>query len=38
MHGASAEIEASGYSVIKIEKDGVSDYNIKVSDNAKVMK
>ena len=38
MHGASAEIEASGYSVIKIEKDGVSSYNIKVSDNAKVMK
>lgn len=38
MHGASADIEASGYAVLNIEKDGVSGYKIKVSDNAKVMK
>ena len=38
MHGASADIVASGYSVLKIEKDGVSSYNVKVMDNAKVMK
>ena len=38
MHGASAEIEASGYSVVKIEKDGISGYEINISDFAKVMK
>lgn len=38
MHGASAVIDASGYSVVKVEKDGVSSHDINVSDFAKVMK
>ena len=35
MHGASAEIEASGYSVVKIEKDGVSEVKGSFSGMAK---
>lgn len=37
MHGASADIEASGYAVLKVEKDGVSSYNINKTEFVKVL-
>lgn len=37
MCGASAHIEASGYSIVKIEKDDVSKVEIVKSDYAKVL-
>lgn len=37
MWGASAHIEASGYSIVKIEKDDVSKVEIVKSDYAKVL-
>lgn len=38
MCGASAHIEASGFSILKIESDEVSKVEIKVSDHAKVIR
>ncbi len=37
MCGASAHVEASGYAIVKIEKDDVSKVEIVKSDNAKVL-
>ena len=37
MHGAAADIEASGYAVLKIEADSISKYNLKKTDFAKVL-
>jgi hypothetical protein len=38
MCGASAHVEASGYSVLKIETDDISKVEVKVSGHAKVMR
>ena len=38
MYGAKATINASGFSVVNIEKDRMSKATINVSDNAKVLK
>lgn len=38
MCGASAHVEASGYSVLKIETDDSSTVDVKVSGHAKVMR
>lgn len=38
MHGATACIDASGFSIVKIEKDGKSKVEINASDNAKILR
>lgn len=37
MHGASAVIEASGYSVLKVTKDSISKVEIHITEFAKVL-
>lgn len=37
MHGATADITASGYAVVHVEKDRTSKANIIVHDHAKVL-
>lgn len=37
MHGAQASVIASGYSVVKVEKDGLSNVSYIVQDNAKIL-
>ena len=37
MHGAKATITAEGYSVVRIEKDSKSSYQLTISDYAKVL-
>lgn len=37
MHGATAKIEASGYAVVKVEKDNLSDYDIVKTEFAKIL-
>lgn len=37
MHGAKASVIASGYSVVKVEKDGLSNVSYIVQDNAKIL-
>lgn len=37
MHGAKATVEASGWAVVKIEKDGKSAVTVKSSGHAKVL-
>lgn len=37
MHGAAADIEASGYAVIKVERDGLSKCEIHKTEFAKVL-
>lgn len=38
MHGASAVIEASGYSVVSVKSDDESEVSIIESDNCKILK
>lgn len=37
MHGASATVIASGYSIVKIEKDDASQVSYTVQDHAKIL-
>lgn len=37
MHGAQASVQASGFSVVKIEKDSISRVEQVVQDNAKIL-
>lgn len=37
MHGASADLTAKGYSIVKIEKDATASVKIHIEDNAKVL-
>ena len=37
MHGASVHAEASGYAVVKVEKDAFSNVEVSKNDNAKVL-
>ena len=37
MHGAAASIVASGYSVVKVEKDDSSNVDCSINDRAKVL-
>ena len=37
MHGATASVTASGYSVVKVEKDASSNIDCSINDHAKVL-
>lgn len=37
MHGATANITAKGFSVVKVERDATTDIEIKIEDNARLL-